>query len=141
MTAELADCVNGKGNVRPNVRESIIKEFCESPASGVTGIPAEHATEASRVREGEQFVLDRSDNMTVRNLEEIVIQGDEGLIGDQLGLDRPEAQSAITRGSGGSMNGLGPGVSGGDQVLDVVLPTGMDVVHPAKTFGTVVRPG
>lgn len=36
------------------------------------------------------------------------------------------------------MDGLGPKVSEGDQVLDAVLSAGVDVVHPAKTFGIVV---
>lgn len=39
------------------------------------------------------------------------------------------------------MDRLSPGVSGGDQVPDVVFPTGMDVVRLVKTFGTVIGPG
>lgn len=34
MTTEQADLVDGKGKLRPNVKEGIIKEFCESPADG-----------------------------------------------------------------------------------------------------------
>lgn len=76
----------------------------ESSIADSQGVLTKYATEISQMREGDQSVFDGSDNMAVLNLEETVGQGDEGLMGDQSGLERLEAQSTTARGSRGSMD-------------------------------------
>lgn len=66
------------------------------------------------MKEVDQSMLDGSNNVAVLNLEKTVRQVDEGLTGDQSGLDRPEAQIATARGFGGSVGELGFGMSIGD---------------------------
>lgn len=43
MAAELADLVDGEGSVCPNVKDGIIKEFCESPAGSNWFLSFDHA--------------------------------------------------------------------------------------------------
>lgn len=207
MAAELADLVDGEGNVHPNLRCSIIKYFCKSPVGskwfylftmpmvsceitelvdaihndnlGMTmpsvidiyynkeakypKLPWDEVTDVNdstlgsgdelfdRGDEGvksalvievsQESVLDTSDIVAVLNLEETIVQGVKGLIGDQLGVDPPNVPVATARGFKGSMDWLRLRVSGDDQASVSGLPAGMDVVPPPKPFGTIVGLG
>ncbi|KAI5653567.1 hypothetical protein M9H77_30754 [Catharanthus roseus] len=140
MTVELVDLVDGEGNVCPNVKNGIIKEFCESPAGGnwfysltMTMISCALTELVDDIRYDNPgvtmpSVVDIYYNKEVKcpilswdASEETKVSGSVSDSGDKLsGGDDEENESSLV-GSGGSVDESRPKVSGGDKVPDEVL--------------------
>lgn len=106
----------------------------ESSLMGSQGVPTEHTTEASRLREGDQSLFDEFGDVAILHLEEPDVQQNESATGDKSGLTFAEVPSMTAHGSGDYTDRLEPRVSRSDRVPDVGLSAGTDVMCPTKTF-------